>query len=85
MRITLAMIILLGAMVGGWGQIAQDSCGVAVELREKYGPVINDTGTVIIIWNNYFVITKKDAPSAFYPVANYTVSNVKKLIKEEVQ
>lgn len=48
-----------------------DSSGIIVELREKYGPVIYDTGTVILIYKNNFIVTKKSG-TAWYPKENYS-------------
>lgn len=71
-------LALLAAVVLGQ-PVAADSCGFVVELREKYGPVVHDTGTVISIWNNFFVISKRDAPPALYPVGNYAVQKITKI------
>ena len=80
MRNAILALALLAAVAGVWGQpIASDSCGVAVELREKYGPVVCDTGTVVTLWNNFFVVTKRDRPPALYPVGNYAVQKLTKL------
>ena len=78
MRNAILALALLAAVVGGQ-PIASDSCGVAVELREKYGPVVHDTGTVITLWNNFFVVTKRDRPPALYPIGNYAVQKLTKL------
>jgi hypothetical protein len=84
MRKLLAIFLLAVGMAWGW-PISSDSCGIAVELREKYGPVVYDTGTVIMLYENCFVITKRDGASSWYPVGNYAVSKITKLLKEEVK
>jgi hypothetical protein len=76
----LIAIALLAAVA--WGQpIAHDEDGflVAVELHEKYGPVVHDTGTVVSIWNGCFVVTHYNRPVTLYPIANYSVSKITKL------
>ena len=78
MRNAIIALVLLAAVAWG-GSIAHDSCGIAVELREKYGPVVHDTGTVVTLWNNFFVVTKRDRPPALYPVGNYAVQKLTKL------
>jgi hypothetical protein len=76
----LAVAVVLTAASVGWGWlIAADSSGIAVELREKYGPVVYDTGTVIMIYDNCFVITHRDGLTAWYPVGNYAVSKITKI------
>jgi hypothetical protein len=80
-----AAMLLLGWVGGAWGgQIAADTGGIAVELREKYGPVVYDTGTVIMIYDDCFVITHRDGLTSWYPVGNYAVSKITK-IKEGVK
>jgi hypothetical protein len=83
--LSLAVAMVLLAVGGAWGwQIAADTSGIAVELREKYGPVVYDTGTVIMIYDNCFVITHRDGLTSWYPVGNYAVSKITK-IKECVR
>jgi hypothetical protein len=57
--------------------IGADSTGMIVELREKYGPVIYDTCTVLCTYKNYFVCTGKDE-TAWYPIANYSAKIIKR-------
>jgi hypothetical protein len=45
---------------------------------------VYDTGTVIMIYDNCFVITHRDGLTAWYPVGNYAVSKITK-IKEGVR
>jgi hypothetical protein len=74
------LLAVLAMVAVGFGNelIAKDSCGIIVELREKYGPAIIDTGTMIMTYNNFFVIVHRDFPSTFYPIANYSVSKITK-------
>jgi hypothetical protein len=83
MRQIILMVLVMAAVCIAQS-IAQDSCDIAVELREKYGPVVYDTGTVIMIHDNCFVITHRDASSTWYPVGNYSISKITKL-KEDVK
>lgn len=71
----LLLVIFLACTASG-AVIAHDSCGIVVELREKYGPVITDTGTVLSTINECFVLTKYNKPAAWYPVANYAVKPI---------
>jgi hypothetical protein len=52
--------------------IAQDSAGLVVEFKEKYGPVVIDTGTVLMAHYGSFVLVKRDRGSAWFPMANYS-------------
>jgi hypothetical protein len=53
--------------------IAYDSNGIYVQLREKYGPIINDTCTVLSRTDDCFICTHRDGPIAVYPACNYSV------------
>jgi len=77
--------LLFGAVAVWGGQIAADSGGIIVELREKYGPVVHDTGTVIMLYDNCFIITHRDGMTSWYPVGNYAISKITKLKKERAQ
>jgi hypothetical protein len=72
-----AILVVLTAIVIDAGDmdavIAADSNGVYVELREKYGPTITDTCTVVSRVGDCFICTHKDGPIAMYPVCNYSL------------
>jgi hypothetical protein len=77
MRILILLLLAATSLLAT--EIAKDSCGVIVELREKYGPTIVDTGTVLMVYDNNFVLTKFNQPAAWYPVANYAVTKTRRL------
>lgn len=82
----LAVGILLLPILFVHGQpIAQDSCGIIVEFREKYGPVVHDTGTVVMVRDNCWVITHRDGCTTWYPIVNYAISRITKLKQEEAK
>ena len=58
--------------------IGADSNGMVVELREKYGPVVYDTGTVLVLYKGFFVLTTKDRGVVWYPSANYSCKIIQK-------
>jgi len=53
--------------------IAQDSLGLEVQIKEKYGPTIIDSGTVLMLWKNNFILLKRSGVRSWYPVANHSV------------
>lgn len=52
--------------------ILKDSNGVVIEFKEKYGEIVKDTGTFVTIFNGCWCVTKKDKPSSYYPIENYS-------------
>jgi hypothetical protein len=76
------MLFLLDK-ASGQELIAKDSTGLLVEIKEKYGPTTYDSGTVLIIYNGFFVLSKRNNPSNYYPCCNYAVKPFKRYIKKE--
>jgi len=62
--------------------IAKDSCGLIVEVCQKYGPCMHDTCAVLSIWNGNFVLTKRTLPSAHFPESFHSVRVVSRLTGE---
>jgi len=81
-----AALLLCGAVAlvpadEGAQEIARDSAGLVVEFKEKYGPAVIDTGTVLMEYRGSFVLTKKDRPSAWFPISNYSQRVISRLEK----
>ena len=74
----LAIFITLLSTVA-LSQIARDSCGVVVEIREKYGPVWMDTATVVSMADGCFVLTKRAGLTGWYSMQNYSVRIIERL------
>lgn len=55
-----------------------DSTGMVVELKEKYGGTTMDTCTVLTIKNETYFTTHRNGPGNTYPLANWSVTNIKK-------
>jgi len=77
-------ILTIGALIsslyaGNYELLAKDSSGVAIMLKEKYGYVIPDTGTVIMKGDGEYVVVKNDKPSNRYPICNFAILDMKKL------
>jgi hypothetical protein len=63
--------------------IASDFNGIIVLFGEKYGTSFYDTGTVLMLYNNCFILTKKNEPSSWYPVENFSVKKIIKIKRGE--
>jgi hypothetical protein len=72
-----ALLLLVGG--AGAQTLAVDSCGYIVELKEKYGPAVYDTGTVVTLYAEKFVVTHRSGPDSFYPTENYSLSHLRRL------
>ena len=59
--------------------IALDPNGLIVTLKEKYGPAIQDTGTVVIEYKNQYVIVRRNGPSGRYPIANWAIIKIEEV------
>jgi len=69
----LAALILSLSMVFAHDVIKADSVGFGVVVKEKYGPAITDSCTVLMVHNGCFVVVRRNS-TAWYPMANYSVS-----------
>ena len=83
---TLIFIALAGACIAqdtrSVSVIAQDTAGLVVEVKEKYGGVLIDTGTVLMYHTGQFVLTKKNGLSDWFPASFHSVRVLEKLTKE---
>ena len=53
--------------------IAQDSVGLVVEVKEKYGGRRIDTCTVVSLYAGQYVLTRRDGRSDWYPTSWHSV------------
>ena len=84
--IKLAICVLLMTMTtpsNGGNSLAQDTMGVVVTLKEKYGLIISDTCTVLMEHEGQYVTIHRDRPSGRYPMGNWAVVYVEKRQAEE--
>ena len=59
--------------------IAADTLGMVVQIREKYGPTLTDTCTVLMYHAGQFVLVKKDGLSGWFPASFHSVRVMEKL------
>ena len=82
MRCLFLIITLVTALLAGQ-TIAKDSVGLVVMVREKYGPALVDTCTVVTLHENNFVLTHRDGRTGWYPVGNYSVNIIERMGNNE--
>ncbi len=58
--------------------IAQDSLGMQVIVKEKYGSYVLDTCTVVMLFSNNFVLVHRATPSGWYPTSFHSVRVLRK-------
>lgn len=75
MRIILTLILLLWfvARLDAQQVIAKDSVGLIVEVKEKYGGLIFDTCTVIMLFDNQFVLVHREGSTGWYPTSFHSI------------
>lgn len=73
--VALGLMIALSSMASSAGQqvIAQDSAGLVIEVKEKYGALLTDTCTVIMEHDGDYVLVHRDRPSDHFPTCNHSV------------
>lgn len=76
---TVIIIGLLAAAVRSQSVIAQDSAGLVVEVKEKYGGILMDTCTVVLIHGGMFVLVKRTGESRWFPTSFHSVRIIKHL------
>ena len=74
----LLMIVTMTTPSNGGNSLAQDTAGVVVTLKEKYGWTVTDTCTVLMEHEGQYVTVHRDRPSAYYPMGNWAVVYVEK-------
>ncbi|RPJ55941.1 MAG: hypothetical protein EHM12_11275 [Dehalococcoidia bacterium] len=78
--IYLFLVVLFLLSYNSYSQIiAKDSLGLSIQIKEKYGGIFYDTGTVISIVNECIFITKKNEYSSIFPLCNYSIVSIYKL------
>ena len=79
MKQLLIIIGLLAYPLYAQQVIAQDSTGLIVEVKEKYGGLIIDTCSVVMLHNNQFVLVKKEGSTGWFPASFHSVRIVERL------
>jgi hypothetical protein len=59
--------------------ICQDSAGVIVEIKEKYGSLIVDTCTVVMFHEGQFVLVKRSGATGWFPSAFHSIRIIGRL------
>jgi hypothetical protein len=75
----LLFIIFCIFFVSAQDTIAQDTVGLVVEVKEKYGALLLDTCNILMLKDNQFVLVKKSLPSAWFPTSFHSVRVVARL------
>jgi len=83
-RIALAVALTLAVAVGIAAEttpnlIAQDSVGLVVIVKEKYGSYEIDTCTVVMIAGENFVLVHRQGVSSWYPASFHSVDIIARL------
>lgn len=63
--------------------IAKDSTGMIVEVKEKYGGVLYDTCTVVMYFEDSFVLVKRSGRTGWYPSSFHSVRILEKENKDD--
>ena len=59
--------------------LCNDSNGLAVLVKEQYGPEVTDTGSVVMINEGAIWITHKYRSVSYYPTSRYSIEGIKRL------
>ncbi|MBD3390496.1 MAG: hypothetical protein GF418_00620, partial [Chitinivibrionales bacterium] len=75
------LMVLAVAALPIYGQqvIAQDSEGLIVEVKEKYGGIVVDTCTVVMLHDRQFVVVNREGGSGWFPASFHSVRIVGRL------
>jgi hypothetical protein len=83
MKRMLIVCALAALPIYGQEVIAQDSNGLVVEVKEKYGGLLLDTATVVMLHQGQFVLVKKEGGTGWYPSSFHSVRVLEKLAPAE--
>ena len=59
--------------------IAQDSAGLIVVLKEKYGGYVTDTATAVSKYAGCFILTRRDGGGGWYPMVNWALVSTERI------
>lgn len=82
--ITMAVAASALAQTADREVIAQDTAGVVVIVKEQYGGTVLDTCTVVMVYQNSFVLVHRNTGASWYPVAFNSISVVERLSQRVV-
>lgn len=71
--ITASLLALISSPLRAQQVIAQDTAGLVVEVKEKYGGLLIDTATVLMYHDGQFVLVKRDGLSGWFPASFHSV------------
>jgi len=83
MKTVLIFLLMSFAVFSQQQLIAKDSNGLVIEVKEKYGSYFIDTCTVVMNYNDQFVIVHRDGTSSWFPASFHSVKIVKKIIPDK--
>lgn len=69
----LCVILMFVGIIHASDVIANDTNGVIVEVKEKYGGILLDTCTVVIVNGDCFVLVHRNRPASYFPVSFHSI------------